>query len=96
MKVNSRKRVLKRRFLKTMSIALASVMLLSAGGSQLVWAKTAKSVESSSSADSEYDGKIIYLDGKSGNNNQSGKSPDEAVKTFAKAKKWAECKKDIC
>ena len=89
MKVNSRKRVLKRRFLKTMSIALASVMLLSAGGSQLVWAKTAKSVESSSSADSEYDGKIIYLDGKSGNNNQSGKSPDEAVKTFAKAKKLA-------
>ena len=45
------------------------------------------SPEDMEAVDKEEEKVIIYLDGKFGNNKNSGKSPEEAVKTFKQAKK---------
>ena len=77
----------KKRCLKTVSILMASVMVLSAGMGQMVLAGEDKaSAEQTEEKDEKL---IVYLNGKSGKDSRSGESEEEAVKSFEKAAELA-------
>ena len=68
-----------KRYMKTVGMVMASVMVLSSTTGQMVYAESAKDQKDTQ------DGKrrrktIVYLNGKTGNDKNSGESQDEAVK----------------
>ena len=87
---------------QSMSLFLASVLVASAGGVQDVYAQNGKSqsaqekqaeqsLESGNTSEEEAasERSIVYLNGKTGNDRNQGKSEEEAVLTFARASELA-------
>lgn len=89
MKIHRRKRIGKKRCLRTMGILMASTMVLSSS-TNFVLADTKSPTEI---AEGRGEGKeektIVYLNGKSGKDGCSGQSEDEAVKSFSEAAELA-------
>lgn len=86
MKLHKKNRISRKRCFRTMGILLASVMVLSAGSVQYTFAASDKKAEASEEAgDIQEEKMIVYLNGKSGKDSNSGKSPKKAVKTFQAA-----------
>ena len=84
MRIHRKTAISKKHCLRTMGILMASVMALSTGSGQIVLAdQNKKSTELTDEKKEELT--VIYLDGESGNDENSGKDKDEAVKTFSKA-----------
>lgn len=77
----------KKRYLRTMGILMASVMVLSAGTGQLVLAGDDK--ESTEITEEKEEKMVVYLNGKSGKDSRSGESKEKAVKTFERAAELA-------
>ncbi|MGN0250247.1 MAG: sortase B protein-sorting domain-containing protein [Oliverpabstia sp.] len=84
MRIHKKTAISKKHCLRTMGILMASVMVLSTGSGQFVHAdQDRKPTELTDEKKEELT--VIYLDGESGDDENSGKTRDEAVKTFSKA-----------
>ena len=84
MRIHRKKAISKKHCLRTMGILMASVVALSTGSGQFVLAdQNKKPTELTDEKTEELT--VIYLDGKSGDDENSGETRDEAVKTFSKA-----------
>lgn len=79
----------RRSHLKMMSILLASVMVLSAGGGQLVLAGQEDISRQTEVSENKEERIIVYLDGRSGDDGNLGEDRDTAVKSFSRAAKLA-------
>ncbi len=77
----------KKRYLRTMGILMASVMVLSAGTGQLVLAGDDK--EPTEITEEKEEKMVVYLNGKSGKDSRSGESKEKAVKSFERAAELA-------
>lgn len=85
MRIHKNKGISKKRCLRTMGILLASVMVVSSGEVSYVFADSeGKKTEIS---DGKEEKRIIYLNGKSGKDSNSGESSKKAVRTFEQAAK---------
>lgn len=91
MRVRKKNRISRKRCLRTMAILMASVTILSAGSGQLVYAsQTDSKVQISDEKTEEKEEKlIVYLNGESGKDKNSGESRKKAVKTFERAAELA-------
>lgn len=74
-----------KRYMKTVGMVMASVMVLSSTTGQMVYAETAKDQKDTQDGEKKEEKTIVYLNGKSGNDKNSGESQEEAVKSFEKA-----------
>lgn len=83
MRIHKNKGISRKRCLRTMGILLASVMVVSAGGTSYVFASSTG--EKTEISDEKGEKLIVYLNGKSGNDDNSGESRKKAVKTFQRA-----------
>ena len=83
MRIHKNKGISRKRCLRTMGILLASVMVVSAGGTSYVFASSTG--EKTEISDEKGEKMIVYLNGKSGNDDNSGESRKKAVKTFQRA-----------
>ena len=83
MRIHKNKGISRKRCLRTMGILLASVMVVSAGGTSYVFASSTG--EKTEISDEKGEKRIVYLNGKSGNDDNSGESRKKAVKTFQRA-----------
>ena len=85
MRIHKNKGISKKRCLRTMGVLLASVMVVSSGEVSYVFADSeGKKTEIS---DEKEEKRIIYLNGKSGKDSNSGESSKKAVRTFEQAAK---------
>ena len=84
MRIHRKTAISKKHCLRTMGILMASVMALSTGSGQFVRADQDKNPTELTDEKKE-ELTVIYLDGESGDDENSGKDRDEAVKTFSKA-----------
>ena len=85
MRIHKNKGISKKRCLRTMGVLLASVMVVSSGEVSYVFADSeGKKTEIS---DEKEEKRIIYLNGKSGKDSNSGESSKKAVRTFKQAAK---------
>lgn len=78
-----------KQYMKTMGMVMASMMVLSTVNGQIVYAETAKDQKDVQDGEQKEEKTIVYLNGKSGNNKNSGESQEEAVKTFERAAQLA-------
>lgn len=85
MRIHKNKGISKKRCLRTMGILLASVMVVSSGG--VSYAFAGSDGEKTGISDEKEEKRIIYLNGKSGKDSNSGESPKKAVRTFEQAAK---------
>lgn len=85
MRIHKNKGISKKRCLRTMGILLASVMVVSSGG--VSYAFAGSDGEKTEISDEKEEKRIIYLNGKSGKDSNSGESPKKAVRTFEQAAK---------
>lgn len=85
MRIHKNKGISKKRCLRTMGILLASVMVVSSGG--VSYAFAGSDGEKTEISDEKEEKRIIYLNGKSGKDSNSGESPKMAVRTFEQAAK---------
>lgn len=83
MRIHKNKGISRKRCLRTMGILLASVMVVSAGETSYVFASSTG--EKTEISDEKGEKLIVYLNGKSGNDDNSGESRKKAVKTFQRA-----------
>ena len=84
----NRKPMGRKKCLKMMGVLLASAMVTAGGGSQAVYASGQDShIEKSDKENKEEH--VIYLNGESGSDSNSGTSAKRAVKTFRKAARLA-------
>lgn len=84
MRIHRKKAISKKHCLRTMGILMASVVAFSTGSGQFVLAdQDKKPTELTDEKIEELT--VIYLDGESGDDENSGETRDEAVKTFSKA-----------
>ena len=74
-----------KRYMKTVGMVMASVMVLSSTTGQMVYAESAKDQKDTQDGEKKEEKTIVYLNGKTGNDKNSGESQDEAVKSFEKA-----------
>ena len=74
-----------KRYMKTVGMVMASVMVLSSTTGQMVYAETAKDQKDTQDGEKKEEKTIVYLNGKTGNDKNSGESQEEAVKSFEKA-----------
>ena len=75
--------------MKTVGMVMASVMVLSSTTGQMVYAESAKDQKDTQDGEKKEEKTIVYLNGKTGNDKNSGESQDEAVKSFEKAAELA-------
>lgn len=87
MRDHRRKGIRKKHYLRTMGILMASMMILSAGTSQLALAGEEKAP--TEAVDEKEEKMVVYLNGKSGKDSRSGESQEEAVSSFRKAAELA-------
>lgn len=87
MRDHRRKSIRKKHYLRTMGILMASMMVLSAGTSQLALASEDKTP--TEAVDEKEEKMIVYLNGKSGKDGRSGESREEAVSSFRRAAELA-------
>ena len=78
-----------KRYMKTVGMVMASVMVLSSTTGQMVYAESAKDQKDTQDGEKKEEKTIVYLNGKTGNDKNSGESQDEAVKSFEKAAELA-------
>ena len=78
-----------KRYMKTVGMVMASVMVLSSTTGQMVYAESAKDQKDTQDGEKKEEKTIVYLNGKAGNDKNSGESQDEAVKSFEKAAELA-------
>ena len=78
-----------KRYMKTVGMVMASVMVLSSTTGQMVYAESAKDQKDTQDGEKKEEKTIVYLIGKTGNDKNSGESQDEAVKSFEKAAELA-------
>lgn len=78
-----------KRYMKTVGMVMASVMVLSSTTGQMVYAESAKDQKDTQDGEKKEEKIIVYLNGKTGNDKNSGESQDEAVKSFEKAAELA-------
>ena len=78
-----------KRYMKTVGMVMASVMVLSSTTGQMVYAESAKDQKDNQDGEKKEEKTIVYLNGKTGNDKNSGESQDEAVKSFEKAAELA-------
>ena len=84
MRIHRKNAISKKHCLRTMGILMASVLAFSTGSGQLVLAdQDKKPAELTDEKIEELT--VIYLDGEAGDDENSGETRDEAVKTFSKA-----------
>ena len=74
-----------KRYMKTVGMVMASVMVLSSTTGQMVYAESAKDQKDTQDGEKKEEKTIVYLNGQTGNDKNSGESQDEAVKSFEKA-----------
>lgn len=74
-----------KRYMKTVGMVMASVMMLSSTTGQLVYAESAKDQKDTQDGEKEEEKTIVYLNGHTGNDKESGKTQEEAVKSLKKA-----------
>ncbi|MBS6194381.1 MAG: LPXTG cell wall anchor domain-containing protein [Clostridiales bacterium] len=88
MRVTKKKKISRKRCLRTMAVMMASVTILSVNGAQTAYAgqKDSKAEISDEKTEEKV---IVYLNGKSGKDGNSGESRKEAVKTFQRAAELA-------
>lgn len=68
-----------KRYMKTVGMVMASVMVLSSTTGQMVYAESAKDQKDTQDGEKKEEKTIVYLNGKTGNDKNSGESQDEAV-----------------
>ena len=73
-----------KRYMKTVGMVMASVMVLSSTTGQMVYAETAKDQKDTQDGEKKEEKITVYLNGQTGNDKKSGESPEEAVKSFKK------------
>nr|WP_288936909.1 LPXTG cell wall anchor domain-containing protein [uncultured Blautia sp.] len=78
-----------KRYMKTVGMVMASVMVLSSTTGQMVYAETAKDQKDTQDGEKKEEKITVYLNGQTGNDKKSGESPEEAVKSFKKAAELA-------
>lgn len=74
-----------KRYMKTVGMVMASVMVLSSTTGQMVYAESAKDQKDTQDGEKKEEKTIVYLNGTAGNDKNSGESQEEAVKSFEKA-----------
>ena len=84
MRIHRKTAISKKHCLRTMGILMASVVAFSTGSGQFVLADQDKKPTELTDEKIE-EMTVIYLDGESGDDENSGETRDEAVKTFSKA-----------
>ena len=78
-----------KRYMKTVGMVMASVMVLSSTTGQMVYAETAKDQKDTQDGEKKEEKITVYLNGQTGNDKKSGENPEEAVKSFKKAAELA-------
>lgn len=63
-----------KRYMKTVGMVMASVMVLSSTTGQMVYAESAKDQKDTQDGEKKEEKTIVYLNGKTGNDKNSGES----------------------
>ena len=68
-----------KRYMKTVGMVMASVMVLSSTTGQMVYAESAKDQKDTQDGEKKEEKTIVYLNGKTGNDKNSGESQDDGT-----------------